>query len=472
MLFPFLQYVSPIWYFNLPCGGRHPYFPDYDGLTMEERMLLELDPGYSSWEVSRLDAAYQAWHKGFILSNPALSLDRTKIRPIVTDNYRFLRRYFHPLWSWYVLLLRLITLHNPLREISGFLKNIRVQRLDLYKTVYPHPLMNTSIEAGTMESPSITESPSLKVSESQSHPVSKSHSPKVSVIIPTLNRYPYLKDALHDLERQDYGNFEVIVVDQSEPFHPEFYAQFQLDLQLIRQEVKALWLARNTAVKTSDAEYLLLYDDDSRTEHDWISQHLRCLEHFEADISSGVSISKVGARVPENYTFFRWSDQLDTGNVMIKREVFRRIGLFDRQFEGQRMGDGEFGLRAYLAGFRNISNPLAGRLHLKVAQGGLREMGSWDAFRPKRFLAPRPVPSVLYLTRKFFGNQAAFNILFIGTAPSLIPYRYKASKTRIILSIPLGFILIPFVVVQLWRSYRISALMLKQGGKIEFFHHE
>ena len=75
--------------------------------------------------------------------------------------------------------------------------------------------------------------------------------PKVSVIIPTLNRYKYLKDVLSDLEKQDYRNFEVIVCDQSDNFDEDFYNGWNLDLKLIRQEEKALWLARNTAVKAA-----------------------------------------------------------------------------------------------------------------------------------------------------------------------------------------------------------------------------
>ena len=262
--------------------------------------------------------------------------------------------------------------------------------------------------------------------------------PFVTVVIPTLNRYEYLKDVLSDLEKQEYTNFEVIVVDQSEPFRPEFYKSYDLKLQLIRQEEKALWLARNTAIQKSKADYLLLFDDDSRVAPDWITNHLKCLDFFRADISSGVSISLVGAKVPQHYSYFRWSDQLDTGNVMIKRHVFEQIGLFDRQFEKQRMGDGEFGLRAYLAGFKNISNPIAKRVHLKVGTGGLRQMGSWDGFRPKSWLAPRPVPSVLYLTRKYFGNRAARYLLLKSVPPSLIPYKYKRNPVILLLGLPLA----------------------------------
>ena len=37
----------------------------------------------------------------------------------------------------------------------------------------------------------------------------------------------------------------------------------------------------------------------------------------------GTSISLVGAPVPSNYNYFRWADQLDTGNVLVKRNVFK-----------------------------------------------------------------------------------------------------------------------------------------------------
>ncbi|MDX2133725.1 MAG: glycosyltransferase [Saprospiraceae bacterium] len=445
MQFQYFPYISPTWYFNLkPKAGDIPYFTDYRKLPEAARSLIDYDAGYSSEYSSLWDAAYQAWHKGVIETDADKTLTEVPKKPGVADNYRFIRKYFHPLWSWYVLALRLVTLHNPFREISGFRSQRGVRRIDLFKNVYPHEQAFKSFESALLQ-----------------------QAPKVSVIIPTLNRYPYLKDALHDLEKQDYPNFDVIVVDQSEPYQQEFYEAFDLDIKLIRQEEKALWLARNTAVKTSDAEYLLLYDDDSRTEPDWISQHIKCLDYFDADISSGVSISMVGAKVPANYAFFRWGDQLDTGNAMVRREVFRRVGLFDRQFEGQRMGDGEFGLRAYLAGFKNVSNPLAGRLHLKVGSGGLRQMGSWDAFRPKSLLAPRPVPSVLYLTRKYFGERAARHLLLTSTAPSVIPYRYKGNKLMMLLSIPLSLLLLPFVVVQVWRAYHISSAMVKEGARIE-----
>ncbi|MFN4198208.1 MAG: glycosyltransferase family 2 protein [Flavobacterium sp.] len=285
--------------------------------------------------------------------------------------------------------------------------------------------------------------------------------PLVSIIIPTLNRYDYLADVLRDLERQDYKNFEVLVVDQTDPFQESFYQEWSLDLRYWYQEEKALWKARNEAIQAARSEWVLLYDDDSRIDSNWISEHLKTIDFFQADISSGVSLSVVGAEIPKHYSYFRWSDQLDTGNVLFKKSIFDDIGYFDLQFEKQRMGDGEFGMRAYLNGYKNISNPKAKRIHLKVSQGGLRQMGSWDGWRPKKLFGPRPVPSVLYFSRKYFGRRLSIFFLLHSIIPSILPYKYKGNRiltVLVFLTFPLFF---PFIVFQVFYSWYLSTAKLK-----------
>lgn len=433
----------PAWHYNLPTPTlAQNYWVDFDRLSAEDRALINEPACYSSREVALLDMAFQAWQKGVIGKNGE-SLRVNGVRPSPRDEYQFARRYFNPVWSLFGLCVRLGQFRNPVSETSAFLSSLRTKRID--------PYSRTKDWKSKLEG---------------FHSEMLNRQPKVSVIIPTLNRYEYLRDALSDLENQDYKNFDVLVVDQSESFRKDFYASFELDIKVIRQKEKALWLARNTAIARSDSELVLLYDDDSRVEPNWISSHVRCLDFFNADISSGVSISAVGARVPETYSYYKWSDQIDTGNVMLRKRVFREIGLFDRQFEKQRQGDGEFGLRAYLAGYPNISNPDAVRLHLKAAEGGLREMGSWDGWRPKNFFAPRPVPSVLYLTRKYFGNRAAVYQILQSVLPSVVPYRFKRSKTMMAVGSLLGVFLSPLIVVSVIRSWRLATRKLKEGAII------
>ncbi|MBO3099899.1 glycosyltransferase family 2 protein [Gelidibacter sp. DF109] len=440
MPFNFLKYLQPTHYFRLYTKNRATVFPLVSSLPESILEQLVEDTAYETEIARDYDLSWQAVQAGYVGS--AKTYSRFEIVS-VRDNYHFIRKQFHPIWVFYVLVMRLVTLHHPLRDIQAWLRtsSIKNQNNNIKPIAYT-PWQ--SYESTLIAQQSL-----------------------VSVVIPTLNRYVYLNDVLEDLEKQDYHNFEVIIVDQSIPFQPEFYNDFDLEIRVIRQEEKALWLARNRAIKEAKGDYLLLFDDDSRVAVNWISNHLKCLDYFKANVSSGVSISQVGAKVPKNYSYFRLSDQLDTGNVLIKKEVFEHVGLFDRQFEKQRMGDGEFGLRCYLAGVLNVSNPYSERLHLKVGTGGLREMGSWDAFRPSTIFAPRPIPSVLYFYRKYYGNAAARWSLLRTIPLSIMPYQFKKNKPMLVIGALLSILLMPVVVVQVWRSWRLASVKLGEGARIE-----
>ena len=90
-----------------------------------------------------------------------------------------------------------------------------------------------------------------------------------------------------------------------------------MQIDLVRQEKPGLWRARNNAIKNTNEKVIALLDDDSRINKNWLIKHLNCLNYFSAEISAGVSLSKKGAKIPFNYSFYRISDQLDTGNVVL-----------------------------------------------------------------------------------------------------------------------------------------------------------
>jgi len=294
--------------------------------------------------------------------------------------------------------------------------------------------------------------------------------PKVSIIIRTFNEERWISRCLDSIQEQNYKNFEIIIVDQSDRFNPSFYEKFNLDIQLIRQEEKALWLARNTAIKLATGSIIALSEDDVRIESDWLTSHLRCLDFFKADISAGVFYPE-GSTLPKERSFFAIAKQFATGNAMLHKNVFKKIGLFDRQFEKGRMGDGAFGLRCYVAGYKSISNPFASCIDVKASTGGLREMGSWDAYRPTNWFAPRPVPSVLYYCRMYFGNKLALLELLKSVPPSIIPYKFKRNKKMLILGVVISSVLFPIIIFQVLRSWQLASVKLKQGALIEYLNN-
>lgn len=440
-MFLFLKYIQPTWYYNKHTDTSASTFVDIEKIDH-----TEMDIAFSSISARKCDAAYHLFLQGYI-PNDSNCLNKSDIYFIsdINDNYRFIRKYFPNHWYLFVFIQRIFLLNNPIKELFAFFKNLGAKKVNQ---------MTSSILENNLNY-EIFNSPLVK------------KEPLVSIIIPTLNRHEYLKDALADLEKQDYKNFEIFICDQSDFIPDNFYQNWDLNLHLIKQEEKALWLARNRCIKASNGNYILLFDDDSRVEANWVSQHLKCLDFFNVKISAGVTDTIIGHGLSKRESYFHLSEVFDTGNSMVHREVFQNIGLFDRQFEKQRMGDGEFGLRAYLAGFQLISNPFAIRKHLKVEVGGLREMGSWDAFSPKTIFSPRPVPSTLYLARRYFGNKDAF-LMLLNTIPrTIVPYKLKGNKYFKLIGIFLIPIYLPIILIQICISWSKASKKLNEGPLIE-----
>ena len=439
MLFYFLKYLQPTHYFQLFTKENTSVFPMVEFLNDDELGLITVDDQYQSKLAMEYDMSWQAVQNGYLgKAKTYQNIDEVSVQ----DNYRFIRKNFHKSWVFYVLMIRLISFKNPLVELKGWYKTKSVSR--------------TKVEKKSLYDADFNAHTSTLINKS----------PKVSVVIPTLNRYEYLKDILKDLELQDYQNFEVIVVDQSDNFNISFYENFNLDFNIIHQKEKALWLARNTAVKNAKGELIALSEDDVRVNPDWISSHLKCLDFFDAEVSAGVFYPK-GKQIPVERSYFSIASQFATGNAMLYKSVFKQVGLFDRQFEKQRMGDGEFGLRVYLEGIKSVSNPLASCVDVKASSGGLREMGSWDAFRPSNFFAPRPIPSVLYFFRRYFGKKAS-RLSMLRTVPlSIFPYQFKKNKPLLLLGTCITILIFPLVIFQVSKSWHLASKKIKQGPLIE-----
>ena len=438
-MFDFIKYIKPFWYYRLTAKMPQAVLLDDSKLDLLVKEDF-LNSGIFKFHNSKyLDLAYQALTLGYLPENENRSNIQNQTIFDIADNYRFIHRHFGKTKALYVLILRVLFLNNPFREVYYFITN-KCQKVKNSKTR------------------------SLEDSLSRSFEFSK----KVSVIIPTLNRYEYLKDVLLDLQVQTYQNFDVLICDQSDEFDAEFYENWNLDLHVIQQKEKALWYARNRCIKTSDAEYLLFFDDDSRVEPNWIEMHLKICIQYNSLISAGVTNTVLGGGLSANSEKIHLSDVLDTGNVLIHRSVFDKTGLFDESFERMRMGDGEFGLRSLLNGFMIISNPYAKRVHLKVEKGGLRHMGAWDAIHNIGLFKPKPIPSSLYFARKHFDTNTALIYGLTQLPKAFIPYAKKNSgiKTKLLYYF-ISILFAPLLLINCLHAWRISGKMLRKHRLIK-----
>jgi len=93
--------------------------------------------------------------------------------------------------------------------------------------------------------------------------------PKVSVIIPSYNRFKFLLEAINSVQQQDYSNFEIIVVNDGSTEKEYYNYSFPNNVSLINLEKNQKEIhgfgpgsIRNFGVAKATGEYLAFLDDD------------------------------------------------------------------------------------------------------------------------------------------------------------------------------------------------------------------
>ena len=411
------------------------------------RTLGSFDPAFESTAGAGLEFGRRAIDRGaVVMHTPRLAAGTNLVEERLGehDRFTFLRRVFTRKWVRYAAIRRVMAHRHPFRVLRA----MRSSAAACART--PRPGGDRVLARDRAATPP---------------------SPSISVVLPTLGRYELLRPVLEQLRHQTLPAEQVIVVDQNEPDRRdhELYAEFaDLGLEVVFQDQLGQWLARNAAVQRAKGEWIAFIDDDSEVGPDFLEQHLEGLIRYDADLSTGASLAVIGAPVPENYAYFRVADQWDSGNGMCHRSLLERAGLFDQQYDRQRRGDAEFGLRVQLDGGLVIHNPHAVRVHLKAQEGGLRTFGSLDGFRHRDRSSPLPLPSMVYYTKWYHSPRQIREDLVIGLAQAIVPYELKrrASPTQWLGFLAAEVVHVPSTVRRVRRSLRIADDMVAQGPQI------
>jgi len=216
----------------------------------------------------------------------------------------------------------------------------------------------------------------------------------VSIIIPTRDRKEYLFSVLEDLNKQNYRNFEVIVVETSDhPIRKEDCPQVDFKLKIIYRKGFGSHQARNEGIKESQAKIILFLDDDVAIKNpDFLTAHLQNYENpqvggvagrvTKADDSKKPGevkvIGKVGflGKVIGDFNGLI-KKEVDHGygcNLSLRRQVLEEVGGFSSLFGGTAyFEETDLCLRVKKKGFKIIFEPQAMLYHLQASRGGNRE---------------------------------------------------------------------------------------------------
>ncbi len=202
----------------------------------------------------------------------------------------------------------------------------------------------------------------------------------VSIIIVTFNNLKLTKKTLESIELfSNFDNYEIIIVDnKSTDGTRKFlknYSQNKANIHLIYNTINAGFSAgNNIGIKKARGQYIALLNNDVYVTPGWIAGLLR---HFKSDAMIGMvgpRTNNIGnsARLETFYNnveeMINLSMDLYEKNcgksysinvlaffcVIIKKEVFDKIGLLDEVYGIGLFEDDDFCHRAKLAGYKLI----------------------------------------------------------------------------------------------------------------------
>lgn len=201
---------------------------------------------------------------------------------------------------------------------------------------------------------------------------------KVSIVIPNYNGKQYIKACMESLEKQSYKDFEIILVDNgsldgSRSYIKENYPDINV---IFLDKNYGFSYAVNVGIKQSNAEYVVLLNNDTEVDKDWLGNLVRCIEKDKQIFSCSSKMIRYNERhliddAGDEYCILGWTRKRGdgmpvdlynetkevfsscAGAAIYRREIFAKIGYFDELFFAY-MEDVDISYRALIYGYKNI----------------------------------------------------------------------------------------------------------------------
>jgi glycogen(starch) synthase len=180
--------------------------------------------------------------------------------------------------------------------------------------------------------------------------------PRVSVVINTYNRAASLHNTLQAMPRQNYPNFEVIVVNGPSTDHTlQTLEKHSAAIRVGSCAERNLSISRNVGIEMARGQFVAFIDDDAVPDEDWLVDAIAAFNSPEVAGVGGFVYDHTGYELQYSYTLcdrqgnayhnipvsmpefcypgcFRYPALLGT-NSIFRRDALLEIGGFDEQFD-------------------------------------------------------------------------------------------------------------------------------------------
>lgn len=175
----------------------------------------------------------------------------------------------------------------------------------------------------------------------------------VSVVIPLYNKENSITSTLQSVCAQTYTDFEVLVVNDSSTDNGATLAAKYPDtrIRVINKPNGGVCSARNRGIQEAKGEFVALLDGDDQWDKIYLEEQVKMIHDFPdaamwginfAELNQGKLIRKLETGLPAGYRGYvenyfemkgRVSDLFCSSSVVIRKEVFDKVGMFDERLK-------------------------------------------------------------------------------------------------------------------------------------------
>ena len=164
--------------------------------------------------------------------------------------------------------------------------------------------------------------------------------PLISVMMPTYNNAKYIGQAIDSIYAQNYGNIEIIIVDDGSTDNTKEVVQQYKDIKYFYIEHKGIPFARNVALENAKGEYIAFLDSDDywlpnklNTQMQYFKEHPDCEIVFTKyeNFFENEYVKKKKRAIYEKNSEDKFKHYLPSS--LVKKELFEKYGNFDENFK-------------------------------------------------------------------------------------------------------------------------------------------
>jgi glycosyltransferase involved in cell wall biosynthesis len=425
-----LDFVAPTWMFNrdpVPEIRAASWRVSLNACLVRAEVIRQvgfLNPAFHTLEAAALDWGFRCMRRGVFCRNQPDLLpgiyEAGQVSIPAADELRFILNSYGKSWAAWALGRAVLSRYVSVRQAVKAYRSLKNES----HSSRPKPFARQARIAYQDAAP-----------------------PTVTVLIPTLERYPYLHTLLGQLREQTHPPAEIIIVDQTpaDQRQEEIYAEFgDLPLKVIYQDQPGQCSSRNAGLQAAVGDFILFIDDDDEVPADLLEKHLLNIHRFQADASCGVAHEVGAGPLPEAFTYLRTSDVFPTNNSLVLYAALQKSGFFDLAYERGARADADLGMRLYLSGARMVLDPAIEVLHHHAPRGGLRahkaRVITYASSRQRLFHRHLPAPTELYLARRYYSEHQVREMKWISLFAT---FSLHGSKGRRVLKFISGLLMLP-----------------------------